>query len=380
MDLKNYRDIFPVTKSEVYLNHAAVSPFSFKVINAINEFLEMRSKNNVDEYPFVIEKKKELKKNICKLINGNSENIAIIGNTSEGLNWLVNSLRWKPGERILLTDYEFPSNVYPFLNLKRFGVEVDFVNNRDGKIYVEDIESKITSQTRIVSISFVEFLNGFRNNLKEIGKICKSKNIIFSVDGIQGVGALPIDVQSCGIDFISNGGHKWLMGPQGCGFMYIAPELHKRIHPAFAGWQSVKDSWNFLDYKLDFIEDAGRYEIGTANALGIIGCKASTDLLVEVGPEIIGEHLFSISDYLIESFQDIDLIYNGSLALDERSGICSFNYKDSQILKDLHQYLLKNKIHVSYRNGALRVSPHFYNDRGDIDNLIAACKSYLKKN
>ncbi len=379
MNLKKYKNIFPVAKSDVYLNHAAIAPFSFNVIKAINEFLVMRSQKGVDVYAFVVEKKKELKKNISTLINGNPENIAIIGNTSEGLNWLVNSLSWNAGDRILLTDYEFPSNVYPFLNLKRFGVEVDFVKNRDGKIYVEDIESKISPQTKIISISFVEFLNGFRNNLKEIGKICKNNNIIFSVDAIQGVGALPLDVQSCNIDFISNGGHKWLMGPQGCGFMYIAPTLHENLHPAFAGWLSVEDSWNFLEYKLDFIEDAGRYEIGTANALGIIGCKASTDLLVEVGTENIEKHLFSLGDYLIESLKNIDMIYNGSLSLEERSGIYSFNYKDTEVLKDLHQYLSTNKIHVSYRNGALRISPHFYNDKDDIDIFIAACKSYLNK-
>lgn len=247
------------------------------------------------------------------------------------------------------------------------------------KIFIEDIESKITPKTKIISISFVEFLNGFRNNLKEIGKICKNNNIIFSVDGIQGVGALPLDVESCSIDFVSNGGHKWLMGPQGCGFMYIAPKLHECIIPTFAGWLSVKDSWNFLDYKLDFIEDAGRYEIGTANAVGIIGLKASTDLLVEVGLENIEKKLFFLGDYLIKSFQNIDLVYNGSQDLKERSGIYSFNYKDTEILKSLHQHLLQNGIHISYRNGTLRVSPHFYNDKIDIDNLIAACKTYLNK-
>ncbi|MCK5033950.1 MAG: aminotransferase class V-fold PLP-dependent enzyme, partial [Calditrichia bacterium] len=117
MNLKKYKNIFPVTKSDVYLNHAAIAPFSFNVIKAINEFLVMRSQNGVDVFAFVVEKKKELKKNISTLINGNPENIAIIGNTSEGLNWLVNSLSWNAGDRILLTDYEFPSNVYPFLNL-----------------------------------------------------------------------------------------------------------------------------------------------------------------------------------------------------------------------------------------------------------------------
>jgi len=378
MNFKNYKKMFPVTQESVYLNHAAISPFSLKLIKSVNEFIALRSQDNVDEYPLLVETKAELKKNIGRLVNGNPENIAIIGNTSEGFNWLVNSLVWEKGDRILLTDYEFPSNVYPFLNARRFGVEVDFVENKSGKILVEDIESKITKKTKILSISFVEFLNGFRNNLKEIGKLCKQKNIIFSVDGIQGIGALPFDVQSCNIDFVSNGGHKWLMGPQGCGFMYIAPELHEKLVPAFAGWLSVKDSWNFLDYNLDLLENAERYEIGTSNGLGIFGLKASTDLLLEAGTSNTEKHLFSLGDYLIESLQKIDLIYNGSHELHERSGIYSFNYKDEEKLKSLYGYLSQNNIHVSYRNGALRVSPHFYNDLTDIEKIIEACKTYLK--
>lgn len=379
MDTKKYKTLFPVTKDSVYLNHAAVSPFSLKLIKFINDFLVKRSQYDVDEYPLLMETKQELKKNIGKLINGKPENIAIIGNTSEGFNWLVNSLTWDKGDRILLTDYEFPSNVYPFLNAKRFGVEVDFVENRSGKIHLEDIEAKITPRTTILSISFVEFLNGFRNNLLEIGKLCKQKNVIFSVDGIQGIGALPFDVQAFNIDFLSNGGHKWLMGPQGCGFMYIAPELHEKLVPAFAGWMSVKDSWNFLDYNLELLDDAKRYEIGTSNALGIFGLKTSTDLLLDAEPDNTEKHLFSLGDYLIESLQKIDLIYNGSYELSERSGIYSFNYKDEDRLKKLHGYLAQNNIYVSYRNGALRVSPHFYNDIEDIEKFVESCKMHLKK-
>jgi len=380
MNSKNYKKIFPVTKDSVYLNHAAVSPFSLKVIKSLNEFMAKRSLDNVDEYTLLMETKSELKQNISRLINGNPENIAIIGNTSEGLNWLVNSLSWNKGDRILLTDYEFPSNVYPFLNTKRIGVEVDFVENKSGKILLDDIESKITPRTKILSISFVEFLNGFRNDLKKIGKLCKQNNIIFSVDGIQGIGALPFDVLEYNVDFVSNGGHKWLMGPQGCGFMYIAQTLHEELIPAFTGWLSVKDSWNFLDYNLDLLENAERYEIGTSNGLGIFGLKASTDLLLEVGNSNTEKHLFSLGDYLIESLQKIDLIYNGSYELHERSGIYSFNYKDEEKLKNLHKHLLDNNIVVSYRNGALRVSPHFYNDNADIEKFIDACKKYLNKN
>lgn len=379
MELSKLKELFPITKTDVYLNHAAVSPFSVDIIKSQNDYFEIRSKGDVDTYPFLMDKRQQLKENIAKLINGQADHIAIISNTSEGLNWLVNGLEWHLGDRILLTDYEFPSNVYPFLNLKRFGVEVDFVKNKNGKILLEDIESTITPETKLLSISFVEFLNGFRNNLYEIGKICKARDILFSVDGIQGIGALQFDVQKFDVDFVSNGGHKWLMGPQGCGFMYIAPELHPKLKPVFAGWLSVKDSWNFLDYQLDFLDDAGRYEIGTMNAMGVVGLKAATDILVNVSTKQIEGHLLSLGNYLIESMQDVGFTLNGSTETCERSGISSFIYKDPDKIDGLFQYLKENRIHISVRNGALRISPHFYNNKSDIDALVGACRSYLKK-
>jgi selenocysteine lyase/cysteine desulfurase len=167
------------------------------------------------------------------------------------------------------------------------------------------------------------------------------------------------------------------MGPQGCGFMYIAPKLHEKLKPAFTGWLSVKDSWNFLDYNLDLLDDAERYEIGTANALGIIGLKSSTDLLLEVNPKNTEKHLITLGDHLIDSLQRIDLIYNGSHDLSERSGIYSFNYKNTKKLQDLHEHLAENNIYVSYRNGAVRVSPHFYNDVEDIQKMVDVSKKYL---
>ncbi|MFC2088633.1 aminotransferase class V-fold PLP-dependent enzyme [Calditrichota bacterium] len=380
MDLSKVEELFPITKTDVYLNHAAVSSFSINVINSLNDYFERRSKGDVDTYPYLVEVRQQLKKNIGILINGQPENVAIITNTSEGLNWLANGLKWNSGDRILLTDYEFPSNVYPFLNLKRFGVEVDFVKNRYGKILLEDIDSAITPKTKLLSISFVEFLNGFRNNLYEIGKICKAKDIVFSVDGIQGIGALQFDVQKFGVDFVSNGGHKWLMGPQGCGFMYISPELHTKLTPIFAGWLSVKDSWNFLDYQLDFLDDASRYEIGTMNATGVVGLQAATDILVNVNPEQIENHLISLGKYLIDSMLDMGFSFNGTEKIEERSGITSFVYKNSHKIEGLFKLLKKNRIHISVRNGALRISPHFYNKKSDIDMLVKTCKTYLNKN
>lgn len=367
MSLASYRKYFPITATDIYLNHAAVSPLSIKVVEGTEQILKMRSSGQIEVFPEAVEEKKKLKKNLADLIDGEPDNIAIIGNTSEGFNWLVHGLEWNEGDRVLLVENEFPANIYPFLNLEQYGVIIDYVPVRDGFIYPEDIENTIQPDTKLLSISFVGFLNGFRNQLSDISRICRERNVIFSVDGIQGVGALPLSVGNSGIDFLSNGGHKWLMGPQGCGFMYISPVLFERLKPAFAGWLSVKDSWNFFDYRLDFLDDARRFEIATSNVLGIFGLRASTDLLLAAELANIEKHLFMLGDRLIEELSVLGFKYIGSDNKKERSGIYSFTCENE---KALFECLQKNRIHISLRNDILRFSPHFYNTAEEIDQVV----------
>jgi len=367
MSFAAYRKFFPITKTDIYLNHAAVSPFSTNVVEAIQNLLKKRSSDLIEVYPLAVEEKVKLKKNLAELIDGEEDNIAIIGNTSEGFNWLVQGLEWNKGDRVLLVENEFPSNVYPFLNLEQQGVIIDYVPTRDGFIYLDDIGKMIRPETKLLSISFVEFLNGFRNQLPEISDICHDNDVILSVDSIQGVGALPLSVRQAGIDFISNGGHKWLMGPQGCGFMYISPVLFDRLKPAFAGWLSVKDSWNFFDYQLDFLDDARRFEIATSNVLGIFGLTASTSLLLEAGTKMIEQHLFTLGDRLIEKLTEMELTYIGAPDIKNRSGIYSFACNN---VKEKYKHLRKNNVHLSLRNDVLRFSPHFYNTVDEIDEVV----------
>jgi selenocysteine lyase/cysteine desulfurase len=367
MSLSEFRKYFPISSTDIYLNHAAVSPLSTRVVEAMERVLQQRSSGEIEIFREAVEQKKKLKKSLANLIDGTPENIAIIGNTSEGFNWLVQGLDWKKGDRVLLGEDEFPANIYPFLNLEQQGVIIDYVPVRDGFIYVEDIKNKIQSNTKLLSISFVEFLNGFRNQMSDIGSICREKDIIFSVDGIQGVGVLPLSVGQSGIDFLSNGGHKWLMGPQGCGFMYISPLLFKKLKPAFAGWLSVKDSWNFFDYRLDFLDDARRFEIATSNMLGIYGLAASTELLLEAGTANIEKHLLHLGNQLIDKLSDLDFKYIGSNVQKERSGIYSFTCKNE---KSLFEHLRNNRVHLSLRNKILRFAPHFYNTTDEIDRVV----------
>ncbi len=367
MPFSNYRKLFPITTQKIYLNHAAISPLSTRVTDAVDWYLNERSFGSVDVYKQVMDVRESARNNVATLINARPEQIAFIGNTSEGLNWLANGLEWKEGDQIILTDYEFPSNVYPFKNLERFGVEMVHVKNRDGQILLEDIEAAITDRTRLLSISFVEFSNGFRNNLDIIGALCKNQGIIFSVDSIQGAGAIPLDVEKSHIDFISNGGHKWLMGTMGAGFMYVRKDLFDELTPAFTGWLAVEDAWNFFDYKLDLLPDSRRFEYGTANFLGITALNASVGLLLEAGIPNIEKHLLKLGLELISGFEEFGCTFLSTHDPKYWSGIYSFAGPD---MEDLFEHLMKKDIICSLRNGNLRIAPHFYNSMDEIRELL----------
>lgn len=375
MPFREYRKLFPVTMQKIYMNHAGISPFSTRVTDKLDCYIDDRSFGNIDSYPLVNEMRNQTRELIAKMINARAEQIAFITNTSEGFNHLVNGLRWKAGDQIILTDYEFPSNIYPFKNLQRFGVEIVLVPNRDGQIFLEDIEQRITAHTRLLSISYVEFSNGFRNDLEAIGKICKEKGIIFSVDGIQGLGGLPLDVEKCQIDFLSNGGHKWLMGPMGAAFMYIADALFEKITPAYTGWLAVDDAWNFFDYRLEFLPDARRFEYATANFMGITGLSAALELLNEIGLPNIEQHLLKIGGYMVERLEQLGMIFKGSRDRKRWSGIYSFAGRETD---KLFQYLLSKNIVCALRNGMIRVSPHFYNINEEIDELADEVKKFYE--
>lgn len=369
---EKYRALFPhtfnPTKPVVYLNHAALAPMHTKAIAAIEHHHRERSCGNIEFWPDLVEVKRSFKNLLGRFINAAPEYLAVTDSTSMGLNWLAQGLEWKPGERILLNDFEFPSNVYPFLNLQHRGVEIDFVKQREGRIAWEDIAAMIRPQTRLLSISFVEFLNGFRNDLQAIGQLCRENNIIFCVDGIQGLGALHLDVQESGIDFLVSGGQKWLMWPLGTAFMYISPRIFPQIRPMAAGWLSVEDSWDFFKYELKFLPTAERFEPGNYNAAGVAGASASLEMFLEIGSRAIEQRILSITGYLINRLQENGYRIYTPLEPQYRSGIVTFQHSNAP---GLFEHLKRHRVHVSLRNGFIRVSPHFYNNEEDIDYLMA---------
>ncbi len=370
-----YRKLFPVTAQKIYLNHAAISPFSTRVTDRLEWFLDERQFGSIDVFKAADELRQKTRQTLAQLINARPEDIAFITNTSEGFNHLVNGLQWQSGDEIIIPDCEFPSNMYPFLNLERKGVVVKKIPAPNGIVDFSRIKEAVTNKTRLISISYVEFSSGFRNDLPAIGQFCKDNGIIFSVDGIQGLGALPLDVESCQIDFLSNGGHKWLMGAMGAGFMYIAPHLFKKLEPAFTGWLAVENAWQFLDYRLDLLPDARRFEYGTANFLGITALSASVELLSEVGLKNVEQHLIHLGGLLVSELEKLGLTFVNSKDKAHWSGIYSFKANNADAL---FRELESQQIVCSLRNGLIRIAPHFYNTENEMEELIRVVKKFYK--
>ncbi|MBN2366832.1 MAG: aminotransferase class V-fold PLP-dependent enzyme, partial [Calditrichaeota bacterium] len=301
------------------------------------------------------------------------DNIALVSNTSAGLNILALGLEWKAGDRILLNDFEFPANVIPFTNLQRLGVSVDFVKHRNGIIDPDDLQKAIRPQTRLLSISFVEFLNGFRNDLAAISSICREHDIIFSVDAIQGLGALRMDMNQLGIDFLASGGHKWLMWPAGLGVVYISPRIFPRLYPAQAGWMGLETPFDFFNYTQPFADSAQRFEPGSMNTMAMITATATLDMMLNIGIDTIEEKILTNTEFLICSLQEAGFEIFGDVNIKHRSGIVTFFHSKAE---ELFNYLRDRRVFVSLRDRKIRISPHFYNNHDDLAELISLIKKY----
>ena len=356
------------------MNHAAISPLPLPVVEQINKYIHIRSEMEIENFQEFLKLVSDTKYSIGELINSTPDRIAFVDNTSNGLNILAQGLDWKPGDRIILNDIEFPSNIYPFLNVKSYGVEIDIVKSENGKVLVKDIEASITPRTKLLSISQVQFLSGYQADLERIGELCKQRGIIFCVDSIQSLGAINLDVKKCNVDFLSNGSQKWLMALEGLGFIYLTEKLQKRINPKYVGWTSVTEAWKLLDYKLEFKNNADRYQNGTMSSIGIVALNASLKFLKSFGYLEIENTIIDNSEYFLNSLQEIGIEpILKNVGRSNLSGIISFKSAKAQ---EIFELLLKENVTAAVREGIIRFSPHFYNTKEEIDKVISCLKNF----
>lgn len=251
---------FPVSQKWAYFDHAAVAPLPRRSANALREWAADQESNGVVHWLSWEKKLDALRRNLATLIHAQADEIAFVPSTTHGIGLIAEGFPWKPGDNVVTASEEYPSNIYPWMNLADRGVTLRLVPGRDDRVWTEDLANAIDDRTRVLTISHVEFASGFRNDLDALAEICRNRGVALFVDAIQGLGPLPIDVSKTPIDFLCADGHKWLLGPEGAGLLYIRREWIDRLRPIGVGWHSVTSSYNTpgVDFTLKPNAHAGR--------------------------------------------------------------------------------------------------------------------------
>jgi selenocysteine lyase/cysteine desulfurase len=367
------REQFPVTRNKVFLNHAAQSPLPKPVAEAVRKYVEDFS-NFGDTSMEWNDGGKPL---FAKLIGAKKEEIAFIENTSVGMNIAASVLKYPPGSKIVTTDLEYPSVVYPWLR-RSLGVKVHYVKNVDGKILLEDVEKAVDDKTVAIAVSHVEYVNGFRNDLRALSEIAHKHGAYLIVDAIQSAGAIPIDVKRDNVDFLATACYKWLLSPPGAGYLYVKEELIEKFEPPFVGWASVKpevfetiDFWDIWSLRLS--ETASRFEVGSPSFISLMGAAEALKMLLNFGIKNIEERILKLTEYAIEAIKNLALELLTPEEKEYRSGIVLFKiHKPQELVTKLRQ----KGIVVSARAHGIRVSPHFYNTEDEIERLIEEVKKW----
>lgn len=374
MTREEIREKFPITRNYNFQNHAAVAPMSGPASQAMAGYATELARSAYLEgtYYRAADRVRDL---AARFIHADPGEVTFTKNTTEGINFVANGIQWVTGDNVVSTTMEFPANVYPWMALQSRGVRLKRVPEEDGRVPFDRLASAIDNRTRVVSISAVQWSNGFRTDLTRLGELCKEKGVLLFVDAIQALGVHPIDVRAMNIDCLSSGGHKWLVSPEGIGLFYCKRELIGHIKPTTLGYMCMKRSFEaeVTDYKPEYLyDDARRFDGGVYNLAGICALGASLSLLLEVGLDEIQVRIKALTDILVEGLRSKRWSVHSPRTATEWSGIVSFS-SDKHDMDALRRHLRNEfKIVVANRLGRLRSSPHFYNTPDEMHQLVDA--------
>jgi selenocysteine lyase/cysteine desulfurase len=360
----------PVAGRWAYFDHAAVAPLSGPAQAAIRDWAEDLAQHGDAHWKQWSNRVEEVRQLGARLVGADTEEVALVRNTTEGISLVAEGYPWQPGDNVVLPADEFPSNLFPWLNVASRGVEVRQVPSRDGQFDLKELDAACDARTRIVAVSWVGYATGWRCDVDAVVEIAHRHGALVCLDAIQGLGVFPLDVRRTPVDFLSADGHKWLLGPEGAGLFYIRREHLDRLRPLGIGWNSVAHAGDFSNLELKLKPSAARYEGGSYAMPGIIGLGASLELLAQFGPARIGERLISYTTEVCNRLSEIGAVIASDRRPQHASGIVSFELpgRDPQLLR---RRCLERSIVLSCRAGRLRLSPHAYNNHEDLDRLIA---------
>ncbi len=367
---------FPVTQNRIFFDHARVAPLPLRVRQAVEAFAADASENGTASYEHWMRHVESVRESFARLIHADAKEVAFVKNTSEGLSFVANGLDWKEGDNVVVPDIEFPANVYPWLNLKRRGVDTRFVPAREGRVLFDDIEAAVDERTRVLTISSVEYASGFRNDLGRLGAFCKERGILFCVDAIQSLGVFPMDVKKDNIDCLAADGHKWLLSVEGLGGLYVSAEVMDRIHPVNVGWDSVVNAHDFSSIDFTLRPDAKKFEEGSFNTLSIHALGAALSLFHEAGMDAVARRILKLGDALLAGLAERGIEVLSSTVEKERSGSVVFTLKPER-LRAFSGHMQANHVVFTVRDGNVRLSPHFYNSEEEVGRFFGIVDRWL---
>ena len=362
-----YRDQFPVTDHLIYLNHAAVTPLCRPAADAMKRLADDACSFGSTHYADWMAVYSDLRKATARLIGASPDEIAIVKNTSEGIAMVALGIDWQAGDRVIAFREEFPANYYPWQRLAARGVDVTWLSIYDP---LERIAQALPG-AKLLAISYVNYLSGYRVDLASIGELCARHGCFFFVDAIQGMGALPLNVEACHIDALAADGHKWMLGPEGNGILYVRRSRLEQIEPVEFGWTNPASYSDYSSRDMTLRPNAGRYECGTLNTIGCFGHLAALEFLLQVGIEHIAPAILALADQIEEGVRAKGYRVMLNRTPSTGSGIVSFQHPHMdarQIVSELKQHAIS----AAPRQGWVRTSPHFYISPSDIDALLRA--------
>lgn len=365
---------FPVARRWAYFDHAALGPLPRRAGEAIRRWAVEHEDHGVVGWPEQDRKLEATRTRLARLLNADLDELAFVANTTQGIGLIAEGFPWREGDNVVSAAEEYPSNVYPWLNLADRGVSLRTVPVRDGRIWVEDLDAAIDARTRVLAISHVAYASGFRNDLEALVALCRGRGVALFVDVIQGLGPFTVDVKRTPIDFLASNGQKWLLGPEGTGFLYVRREWFDRLRVLNVGSHSVVGSFYADPSQIVLRPDARRWEGGARNTAGLHALGASLELLLEIGPSAVSARILDRAEAVRERAASAGWAVHGSSRPADRSGIVSITR--AGVDPDAFARTMRERgVVVSSRAGRVRISPHVYTNADDLDRLGEGLRS-----
>ncbi|MCB1042488.1 MAG: aminotransferase class V-fold PLP-dependent enzyme [Acidobacteria bacterium] len=363
-----------------YLNHAASTPSPKSVCKAIQEYAATFSHQGARAWPKGLAIKQSLRQKLAQLVHATDAEIGLTLNTSHGLMVVAQEFPWSPGDGIVLVKNEFPANVVPWLQAARnHGLRVHWLELDDIRQETQAFHRVMAAKPKLLAISWVQYQTGQAVSLAQLSKVRADYGVAICLDAIQGLVPLTMDLKATAIDFVAAGGHKWLMGPEGIGFLYINHQWAERLNPGLVNWLSQTDPVDFLvqgpglvNYDKPFRQTADHIEFGTSNNLGAAGLEAAVSLILKIGPDIVASRIQSSAQYTWQQ-----LIAQGIQAIQPHAGIVSvpFPTKPQPIITRLAEH----GVIAGSPDGHIRFSPHIHNTEPQIQWAVEQlAKSFQK--